>query len=157
MSQNTKSKSILIVGETGGGKSTFINTITNYFKNGSIDNLKVAIPTKYLSSTEGYQHTENNTKNISMSQTDSCTTYVFEKNGIKYNFIDTPGLNDTRSSQQDEANMKKILDTAQATSDLAAVLLIVNGTQSRLTPAMENILVTLRGAVPDSGTSLSPM
>jgi len=37
------------------------------------------------------------------------------------------------------------------------VLLIVNGTQSRLTPAMENILVTLRGAVPDSGTSLSPM
>ena len=157
MSQNTKSKSILIVGETGGGKSTFINTITNYFKNGSLDDLKVAIPTKYLPSTEGYQHTENNTKNIAMSQTDSCTTYVFEKNGIKYSFIDTPGLNDTRCSQQDEANMKKILDNAKVTSDLTAVLLIVNGTQSRLTPAMENILVTLRGAVPDSGTSLSPM
>jgi len=40
------SKSILILGETGGGKSTFINMITNYFKNGSLDNLKVAIPTK---------------------------------------------------------------------------------------------------------------
>jgi len=69
---------------------------------------------------------------------------------VIYNFIDTPGLNDTRSYQQDEVNLDKILTTARDTSDLVSIMLIVNGTQSRLTPAMMNIVVTLKGSLPDS-------
>jgi len=143
------SKSILVVGETGGGKSTFINTITNFFRNGSINNLKVAVPTKHLKATEGFTHTENNTKNTAESQTDDCTVYSFDYNGMQYNFIDTPGLNDTRGGEQDKNNIKKILNIAGRTRDLAAVLLIVNGSNNRLTPAMVNIFVTLKGNVPD--------
>ena len=144
------SKSVLLVGETGCGKTSFINTITNSFKNGSLDDLKVTIPTQSLQSTEGYAHSEHDTQDLSTSQTEQCTTYSFQQDNVTYNFIDTPGLNDTRSTQKDAENMAKILDTAKATPDLAAVLLIINGTQSRLTPAMESVLVTLKGNVPTS-------
>jgi len=149
MSTRKISKSVLIMGETGAGKSTFINTLTNYFLKGSLEQLRVAIPTRHFQATEGYAHTENDTSDISMSQTNDCTTYVFEEGDCRYNFIDTPGLNDTRNSEHDEKNLQKILDLAKKTTDLVAVLLIINGTQSRLTPAMENIVTILKGHLPD--------
>ena len=124
-SQNHPSKSILILGETGSGKSTFVNIITNYFKEGSLDNLKIAIPTVFFQSTEGYAHTENNTQNNAMSQTTHCTTYSFELDGMTYNFIDTPGLTDIGYARQNNLNVQNILETAEATADLAGVLLIV--------------------------------
>lgn len=40
------------MGGTGTGKSTFINTLTNYFRGGSIEDLKVAVATKYYKVTE---------------------------------------------------------------------------------------------------------
>ena len=143
------SKSVLIIGETGAGKSTFINTITNYFNNGNLDELKVAIPTKHLQSTEGYVHTEINREDSTSSKTSACTTYSFKKDSFEYKFIDTPGLNDTRNHQQDEHNLRKILETAQNTKDLAAVLLIINSTQGRMTPALENVFTMFKGNIPD--------
>ena len=43
---------ILLLGGTGTGKSTIINTITNYFLGGTPNNLKIVIPTKYHKVTE---------------------------------------------------------------------------------------------------------
>jgi len=96
-------KKILLVGGTGHGKSTFINSLHNYFGSKSLDEIEVVIPTKYLQPrTRGQQHTELG-GSATQSQTQDCTEYRFTKPGARdtsITFIDTPGLADTRGLGQ---------------------------------------------------------
>lgn len=106
---------VLVIGETGSGKSTFINYLTNYFRSGSLQNIKVAIPSKYRPSiTEQFSHCENNIKDTTQSKTDMCNQYIFidtaSPSQRQYLFLDTPGLSDTRGAEQDNINMNKIID-----------------------------------------------
>ena len=141
--------SAIVIGETGAGKSTFINTVTNFFKGGTLDKLKIAIPTKYHKQTEsGFEHTELNVADRSQSSTDNCTTYSFVEassgrklasSGRKFEIIDTPGLADTRGAEQDSQNIEKILKAAQEAHSLSAILLVVNGANPRYTQASDHL------------------
>lgn len=106
---------VLIIGETGSGKSTFINYLTNYFRGGSLQSIKVAIPSKFRSViTEQFAHCENNVRDTTQSKTDMCNQYIFVDTASpaqrQYLFLDTPGLSDTRGAEQDNINMNKIID-----------------------------------------------
>jgi len=106
---------VLVIGETGSGKSTFINYLTNYFRGGSLQNIKVAIPSKYRPAiTEQFAHCENNLRDTTQSKTDMCNQYIFvdaaSPSQKQYLFLDTPGLSDTRGAEQDNINMNKIID-----------------------------------------------
>eukprot|EP00735_Rhodelphis_limneticus_P007607 TRINITY_DN20184_c0_g1::TRINITY_DN20184_c0_g1_i1::g.30328::m.30328 TRINITY_DN20184_c0_g1::TRINITY_DN20184_c0_g1_i1::g.30328 ORF type:complete len:237 (+),score=41.11,AIG1/PF04548.11/1.2e-11,MMR_HSR1/PF01926.18/1.2e-11,Dynamin_N/PF00350.18/0.12,Dynamin_N/PF00350.18/0.0021,DUF258/PF03193.11/6.8e-06,IIGP/PF05049.8/8.7e-06,G-alpha/PF00503.15/0.0033,G-alpha/PF00503.15/4.2,Septin/PF00735.13/2.8e-05,GTP_EFTU/PF00009.22/3.4e-05,FtsK_SpoIIIE/PF01580.13/0.00011,FeoB_N/PF02421.13/0.39,FeoB_N/PF02421.13/0.6 len=140
---------ILVLGETGCGKSTFINTLTNYFRGGSLKNLKIAIKTKFLDPTEEWNHSENDASDRTKSQTNACHTYSFSFEGTKYNIIDTPGLSDTRGTGQDDENLNNILETAENLDSLAAVILLLNGTNARMTINLKNVMVRLRNSIPD--------
>lgn len=141
---------VLIIGETGAGKSTFINYLTNYFRHGNLENLHVAIPTKYHPEvTEKFIHCEMNVHNTTQSMTDSCNQYMFSTDSHQYLFVDTPGLSDTRGAQQDDKNIAKILDSIEDLGGLTAVIIVVNGAVSRLTINIRNVLTRLRGNLPD--------
>ncbi|KYQ93281.1 hypothetical protein DLAC_05942 [Tieghemostelium lacteum] len=145
-----KTISILVIGETGSGKSTLINTLTNYFLNGTLDKLKVAIATKYLKQTENFDNNEKNVIDRTSSQTDSCIKYDFKTNDYIYSFIDSPGLSGTRGIKQEEINMDKIMRAAEQAKSLTAIILVINGTITRLTVNLQNVINRLKGLIPDS-------
>lgn len=140
---------ILLFGETGAGKSTLINYFTNYFNNGSLEGLKIAIPTKYHQATEGFKSYEKNLQDSSKSKTSQCTDYTFRTNGITYNFIDTPGLSDTEGTAKDDEHIIKIMTAAEKRGTLSAIVIVINGTVSRSTVNVRNTLTLLKGSVPD--------
>ncbi|CAF1476064.1 unnamed protein product [Rotaria sordida] len=141
---------ILVIGETGSGKSTFINYLTNYFRNGTLQNPKIAIPSKYHPHpTENFVHHENDIQNTTQSKTDSCNQYMFVHNSKQYLFLDTPGLADTRGAQQDDKNITSIINAVEGLSGLTTVIIVVNGAVCRLTVNLRNVIARLRGNLPD--------
>uniref|UniRef100_A0A673GXW8 Uncharacterized LOC107743147 n=1 Tax=Sinocyclocheilus rhinocerous TaxID=307959 RepID=A0A673GXW8_9TELE len=89
--RNKQNKVILMVGETGTGKTTIINTMINYLLGVKFDDQ------------EFYQITEEtNRKDQSQSQTSEITVYeVFvEENPTSLTIIDTPGYGNTEEHEE---------------------------------------------------------
>jgi hypothetical protein len=107
--------------------------------------LKVAIPTKYLSSTENYPHSEMDINDLIKSKTDLCNQYDFvdHHTSNRYIFVDTPSVNDTRGFEQDKVNMKNIVDAVEKLGSLSAIIIIINGSVSIFSCNPHNILTHL--------------
>jgi GTP-binding protein EngB required for normal cell division len=147
-------KKILIVGGTGHGKSTFINSLHNYFGNCSMDDIEVVIPTAHLRPRGVAKHSEAGGSG-SESQTQACTEYKFESplsRNTSITFIDTPGLGDTRGANQDDDNMNMILDIAaesEKNGTLSGIVFVMKGVESRATLSIQTIATVLKGSLPD--------
>lgn len=149
------SRVVLLIGETGAGKSTFINYVANYFLKGSVESPKNVIPNKvYRYVTEGgyEKHSETNLDNPTVSKTRECITYSFHKERITYRFIDTPSMRDTSNfatDYVDDEAIKTILTAAGRTGALHAIILIINGSAARLYGYLRNALLLIAGNYPD--------
>ncbi|CAF4673158.1 unnamed protein product [Rotaria sp. Silwood1] len=139
---------VLLMGETGVGKSSFINAFVNYLvfdtleqaeKNESI----VLIPVSFLVTT-GDQFNEfmvkfgdvdsnENHEHQGQSVTQQCKSYVFDLNETtRLRLIDTPGMGDTRGLVQDEKNLDHILTYVNNLSHLNAICLLFKPNNSQL-------------------------
>jgi hypothetical protein len=134
------------------GKSTFINYLTNYFRAGTYDSPRIAIPTRYYTKiTESFGHCEKAIDDVTISKTDACHQYLFHdsKTDKQYLFLDTPGLGDTRGAQQDQTNIETILNAINNLQGLTGVIIVVNGSMARITTNFKSVLLGLRGNLPD--------
>ena len=136
---------VLLIGESGAGKSTFINILGNYFLGGTLTSPHVIIPTHGLESTAHHKHSERDTADRTTSKTSRVQKYTWDS----VSFIDTPGLADTRGPKQDDKNMLKILEFVGNEEHLSAILIVMNGTKSRVGSNIMTVISRLRGNIPD--------
>ncbi|XP_029530209.1 uncharacterized protein LOC115137981 [Oncorhynchus nerka] len=130
-------RTVLIVGETGTGKSSLINTMVNYFL-GVKQEDKV-----WFEIVE--EEIEDDKKSESKKKTESETTGItvyevfwFEGSKLPYSLtiIDTPGYGDTRGIQEDQLIAKKLFELFRSeygVHQIDAVGLVVKSSANRLT------------------------
>ncbi|XP_072269154.1 uncharacterized protein [Pyxicephalus adspersus] len=124
-----KNKVIMMVGETGSGKTTLINTIINYI-----------FGVKWEDDHRIKLTAENTKKSQAHSQTSSITIYqINPEDGFRIPYsitiIDTPGFGDTRGTNFDEKLMCKIQKFFQKCifPEIDAICFVVQSTLARLT------------------------
>lgn len=139
----------VIIGETGSGKSTFINTMTSFFLDGTLKYPRICIPNMYYDATETYDNTERDILDNSKAQTHEVTEYLFGSDEQSVIFMDTPGINDTNGLDQDDINLDKILTAVAETNFISGIILLINGTNSRITSSIQSLFDRFNGILPD--------
>jgi predicted GTPase len=153
----------LILGESGSGKSTFINYLANYFEGTryfetAVKNpyeFKIAIPFDINWNTSMIErfrrkYTEIKTNNLHSSQTSECSEYEFKLNkNESIKFIDTPGFNDTKGNVQDAKNLEKIKEICFKNRYINGVILLINGSLSRKNLNMINCIESIFQLLPN--------
>ncbi|KAM0433873.1 hypothetical protein ACHAPT_003816 [Fusarium lateritium] len=141
---------ILILGETGVGKSTWINAFINYLSYESIgdaldaEDLKWVIPCSFQTQTAvdgrfveteikiGSSQSEKDGSG-GQSATQSTEVYAVNIGKTRVRLIDTPGIGDTRGVDQDNSNMNDILTVLRTYNNLHGVLILLKPNAARLT------------------------
>ncbi|CAF4310266.1 unnamed protein product [Rotaria sp. Silwood2] len=139
---------VLLLGETGVGKSTFINAFVNYLRFENLQQAErgepvVLIPVSFLITTGdqfedfivkfGNVDLNENHEHEGQSVTQQCKSYVFDLNDrLRLRLIDTPGIGDTRGTNQDVKNIDHILNYLNNLSHLNSVCFLLKPNASRL-------------------------
>lgn len=143
---------ILILGETGVGKSTFVNAFINYLTFSSLDealdadHLNWIIPCSF-STQETNERTgqliqreikigtdaDEHDGSSGASATQKATTYPLYMDGKLIRLIDTPGIGDTRGPEYDKENMVQILRVLRNYEKLHGIVILLKPNNARLT------------------------
>ncbi|CAF3569851.1 unnamed protein product [Rotaria sp. Silwood1] len=154
---------ILLLGETGVGKSTFINAFANYLTFNTLEEAQrnepvVLMPVSFLMTTgDNFEEhivkfgdiDDSNNEDFDhpgQSVTQHCKAYVFYLNGTdqqKLRIIDTPGFGDTRGIEQDDLNMEPILEYVNNLSHLNAICFLLKPNASRLNISFRSCITHL--------------
>jgi GTP-binding protein EngB required for normal cell division len=150
---------ILLLGESGVGKSTFINALVNYhafetFEQARSNKPLVVMPVSFLMTVGdnfeekivkfGDVDSNENHNHLGQSVTQHCRSYVFPISAqTKLRIIDTPGMGDTRGLEQDDLNMQHILSFINNLSHLNAICILLKPNESRLNIVLRSYFTRL--------------
>ena len=155
---------ILLLGESGVGKSTFVNAFANYLAFETLQQAQpkpfVLMPISFLMTmgddfeekqvTFGVQDDLNNEdySQPGQSVTQYCRSYLFtlrdgDNRGRKLRLIDSPGIGDVRGLAQDDINMQHILLYLSNLSHLNGVCILMKPTNARMNIFFRSCFVQL--------------
>ncbi|CAE6384983.1 unnamed protein product [Rhizoctonia solani] len=139
--KDKKSITIILVGETGCGKTAFMSLLLNLFKGRNALEL------------EDLHHTSTDSGlSKSCSQTEKAVLYMLETpdQGFRVQILDTPGFGDSRGPEQEKINQKEINDAIAKLTEIDALIIMSNGTTERLGKTTDYTLKTLMTLFPRS-------
>lgn len=146
--QPNKEINILIMGETGVGKSTWINGFINYLTYDSIEEaqrgeLLTLIPSEFTvcnPTDEGFDQIvvrtgqdKNEVFQTGQSATQTTKVYPFRMGNDTVQLIDTPGIGDARGIEQDKKNFQNILSTLSHLQEIHGICILLKPNSARLT------------------------
>ena len=149
---------VMIMGETGVGKSTWINAIANYLEFNTLEeamknkasDMKALIPSTFNFMQKGQnqvitvgEQDENEKFAVGKSATQKPKEYQLLVGDRTVNFIDTPGIGDTEGIEIDRQNFDNILTFISYYEKLHAVCILVKPDQARLTAGFKFCLLEL--------------
>ena len=128
-SEAEKAFTFLVIGETGNGKTTIINSFLNVV-------MGITIDTDFR-----YVIVEEDDNSQIHSKTKNVNIYNIKgKDGSLFQIIDTPGYNDTQGMPQDKIISQKIFEAFQTQlTSINAICFVVKSDAFRLSPTQKYI------------------
>uniref|UniRef100_A0A914XNS0 G domain-containing protein n=1 Tax=Plectus sambesii TaxID=2011161 RepID=A0A914XNS0_9BILA len=140
----SKEVNILILGETGVGKSTWINGFANYLTFKTLDEAQQSaqvclIPSQFSISDSNYKQktiqvgeSKNESNEVGASCTQEPLAHVFSIGKKLIRLIDTPGIGDTRGSEQDNKNFAAILRYISHFKEIHGICILLKPNNAKL-------------------------
>ncbi|KAJ8482073.1 hypothetical protein ONZ45_g15079 [Pleurotus djamor] len=132
---------ILLIGETGVGKTAFLDLLANVCAGRTLEQFsRVHISTNEAGGSQ------------LGSQTNKPSLYKITcANGYLVHILDTPGLADTRGTDFDDQHKQSIADAIRnEITTIDSVIVLANGTNTRLGVATQYALTVISGMFPNS-------
>jgi len=159
---------MILLGESGVGKSTFINALANYLLHNSFEDARkqpmtYLIPSSFtLTDKTTFSQVkvqcgedENESNKIGESCTQNVRSHFLKiSNNKRLHIIDTPGIGDNRGGFKDAKNINNTLDYISKYDKLNAICIFVKPNHARLDVnfryCLKELLVHLhKGAAPN--------
>jgi len=133
-----QNRTIMVIGATGTGKTTMLNSMMNY-----LWNVQYNDPLRYKLVVE-----KPKVNGQAESQTDNVTAYYLAPPKLQYQLtlIDSPGYGDTRGLEQDKKitqQIKKFFE--QKIQSIDAICFVIRAPQARLTAVQKYIFAQVLG------------
>ena len=135
---------MLLIGETGSGKTSFLNFLCN-------SALIQALG--YVEGSEQF-HRFNDIKleNVEAKKMESKTygvkLYKVELCELKIGVIDSPGFGDSRGLSEDKRNAKKIVSALTSEEYVNCICLVINGRMARMSATLRYVMTEVTAILP---------
>ena len=138
---------MLLIGETGSGKTSFLNLLCN---SKLFEELGTNFDAEKLDQIGKYNDLmiENSIERAMASKTSEAKHYDTVVCRMRMAVFDTPGFGDSRGLEQDKVNVKKIINALRNQDYINCVCLIINGRQSRMTASLKYVLSEISSVMP---------
>lgn len=164
-SENKQHLKFVILGRSGAGKTTFINSVVNQFYGLAYDDERVVAISQeqtlrdpetgrevkiYLKSNiEQFKNKQSDVGGAqTVSQTSKPNIYDLENSKFKLTLIDTPGLGDTGGMETDKLHCKNICNAVASLSDFNAIVLVHKANDCRKDVLLAYLITEFKSMLP---------